>query len=89
VSLTALTQRVHSDGAIPPERNIFLLMLLAVRLKWSQKSMVDLRYLRTHLAVVGWLVKGRELTQQSAATANEISGRVASATYINELTIAW
>jgi hypothetical protein len=26
VSLMALTERVHSDGATPPERNIFLLM---------------------------------------------------------------
>jgi hypothetical protein len=26
VSLTALTARVHSDGAIPPERNRFLQM---------------------------------------------------------------
>jgi hypothetical protein len=29
------------------------------------------------------------LYRQSAATANEISGRVASAAYINEPTIAW
>jgi len=26
VSLTALTERVHSDGAIPPGRKYFLLM---------------------------------------------------------------
>jgi len=26
VSLTALTERVHSDGAIPPRRKCFLLM---------------------------------------------------------------
>jgi len=27
VSLTALTERVHSDGAIPPGRKCFLLMI--------------------------------------------------------------
>jgi len=30
VSLTALTERVHSDGAIPPGLKYFLLMLEAV-----------------------------------------------------------
>jgi len=38
---------------------------------------------------VRWLVKGWELNQQRAATANEILGQVASAAYINEPTIAW
>jgi len=28
VSLTALTERVHSDGAIPSKRNIVLLMII-------------------------------------------------------------
>ena len=36
------------------------------------------------MAGTGW-----ELYRQSAVTANEISGRVASAAYIKEPTIAW
>jgi len=32
MSLTALTERVHSDGAIPPGRKYFLLMLLGLEM---------------------------------------------------------
>ena len=55
----------------------------------SRMLAVDLRYWRTLLAAVRWLVKWEELYRESAATANEISGRGASAAYINEPTIAW
>jgi hypothetical protein len=37
----------------------------------------------------GEMVKGQQFYHQSAVTASEISGRVASATYINEQTIPW
>jgi len=43
----------------------------------------------TRCAAVTCLEKGLELYRLSAATANEISGVVASAMYIREPTIAW
>jgi len=37
-----------------------MLMLIPLQLKCSQKSAVDLRYRRTLIAAVIWLVNGRE-----------------------------
>jgi len=74
----------QSESVYPVSWLVQLLLL-----KCSRKLAVDLRYWRTLLAAVRWLVRGQELYRQSAATANEISGRVASAAYINEPTIAW
>jgi len=65
-----------------------MLSVLLLLLNCSRKLALDLRYWRTLLAAVRWLVKGRELYQESAATENEIPGRVASAAYINDRTIA-
>jgi len=70
LSLAQLESVYAVSWSLPP-----VLLLL----KCSRKSAVDLGYWRTHLAEMRWLVKGRELYRQSAATANEIVGRVRSA----------
>jgi len=44
VSLTALTERGHSDGAIPPDRNIFLLMTLWSAIEHSGECIIQCNY---------------------------------------------
>jgi len=60
----------------------------AAAAKVQSKVGCGFEILETLLAAVRWLVKGQEVYQKSAVTVNEISGRVASAVYINEPTIA-
>jgi len=61
----------------------------AAAVKMQSKVGGGFEKLENSLVAVRWLVKGQELYQQSAATANKISGRVANAAYINEPTIPW